>query len=512
MYFSYEVTVLEINCCLVWIEIKCNKTMGDAVGDVAVQQRQHPVPPVLTHQQQEALSKAKKYAMEESVKYVLKKQQLQAQQAMETVVKSHQIPGVASETMFLQKQQALVLMCRTYVGSINYDLKEDVIRNAFAPFGPFKSINMSFDPITGKHKGFAFIEYESPEAAQLALEQMGGVMLGGRSIKVGRPANMPQNHPVIDLLLEESKLQKRIYVSSVHTDLNTDDLKSVFSAFGNILSCTLVPDPLTGKHKGYGFIEYDTLQSANDALASMNLFDLGGQYLRVGKAIAPAGVTIPAGSSFNNNPTPNIMPLSTATPILPSRLSTPSVPPAVIPPPGVATPQLTGHAAIPPPGVAIPPPGVAIPTTIAPLSDKNDSLIKMKETMELPNTLSAQEDMKLSGVEARHMVMQKLMRKEDSKVMILRNMVDATEIDEDLESEVTEECGRFGAVNRVIIYQERQGDEDDDPILVKIFVQFADIDSCMRAVDALNGRWFGGRKIGASVYSETKFASNDLSG
>ena len=38
---------------------------------------------------------------------------------------------------------------------------------------------MSFDPVTGKHKGFAFIEYECPEAAQLALEQMGGVMLGG---------------------------------------------------------------------------------------------------------------------------------------------------------------------------------------------------------------------------------------------------------------------------------------------------------------------------------------------
>lgn len=464
-----------------------------------VQQRQHPTPPVLTHQQQEALSKAKKYAMEESVKFVLKKQQMQAQQAMESVVRTHQIPGIANETMFLQKQQALVLMCRTYVGSIYYDLKEDIIRNAFSPFGPFKSINMSFDPITGKHKGFAFIEYECPEAAQLALEQMGGVMLGGRSIKVGRPANMPQNHPVIDLLLEESKMQKRIYISSVHTDLNTDDLKSVFSAFGNILSCSLVPDPLTGKHKGYGFIEYETLQSANDAVASMNLFDLGGQYLRVGKAIAPAGVTIPAGSSFNNNPTPNILPITPSNPVIPSRLANSSTTPSAIPPPGVATPVLSSR---------IPPPGVTIPTSISSHSDQD----KLKETMELPNTLSAQEDMKLSGVEARHMVMQKLMRKEDSKVMILRNMVDAEEVDEDLESEVTEECGRFGSVDRVIIYQERQGEEADAVILVKIFVQFSDIESCTRAVEALNGRWFGGRKISASVYSQSKFTSNDLSG
>ena len=33
-------------------------------------------------------------------------------------------------------------------------------------------------------QGFAFVEYELPEAAQLALEQMNSVLLGGRSIKV----------------------------------------------------------------------------------------------------------------------------------------------------------------------------------------------------------------------------------------------------------------------------------------------------------------------------------------
>ena len=34
-------------------------------------------------------------------------------------------------------------------------------------------------------QGFAFVEYELPEAAQLALEQMNNVMMGGRNIKVG---------------------------------------------------------------------------------------------------------------------------------------------------------------------------------------------------------------------------------------------------------------------------------------------------------------------------------------
>lgn len=36
--------------------------------------------------------------------------------------------------------------------------------------------------------------------------------------------------------------------------------------------------------------------------------------------------------------------------------------------------------------------------------------------------------------------------------MVLRNMVDFKDIDDDLEGEVIEECGKFGVVNRVIIY------------------------------------------------------------
>ena len=86
-------------------------------------------------------------------------------------------------------------------------------------------MNLSWDPLTNKHKGFAFIEYEIPEAAQLALEQMNGVMMGGRNIKVGRPSNMPQAQPIIERLAEEAKNFNRIYVASIHQDLTENDIQ-----------------------------------------------------------------------------------------------------------------------------------------------------------------------------------------------------------------------------------------------------------------------------------------------
>uniref|UniRef100_A0A8C9VZC3 Poly-U binding splicing factor a n=1 Tax=Scleropages formosus TaxID=113540 RepID=A0A8C9VZC3_SCLFO len=249
--------------------------------------------PPLTPEQQEALQKAKKYAMEQSIKSVLVKQTLAHQQQqltslqMASLTMSFGDPLSPLQSVAAQRQRALAIMCRVYVGSIYYELGEDTIRQAFAPFGPIKSIDMSWDSVTMKHKGFAFVEYEVPEAAQLALEQMNSVMLGGRNIKVGRPSNIGQAQPIIDQLAEEARAFNRIYVASVHPDLSDEDIKSVFEAFGRIKSCTLARDPTTGKHKGYGFIEYDKAQSAQDAVSSMNLFDLGGQYLRVGKAVTP---------------------------------------------------------------------------------------------------------------------------------------------------------------------------------------------------------------------------------
>ena len=49
----------------------------------------------------------------------------------------------------------------------------------FQPFGPVKAVSLTFDPVTNRHKGFAFLEFETPEAAQLSIEQMNGVILGG---------------------------------------------------------------------------------------------------------------------------------------------------------------------------------------------------------------------------------------------------------------------------------------------------------------------------------------------
>ncbi|KAM6971496.1 poly(U)-binding-splicing factor PUF60-like isoform 1-T1 [Tautogolabrus adspersus] len=519
--------------------------------------------PPLTTEQQEALQRAKKYAMEQSIKSVLVKQTIAHQQQqltnlqMAAVTMGFGDPLSPLQSVAAQRQRALAIMCRVYVGSIYYELGEDTIRQAFAPFGPIKSIDMSWDSVTMKHKGFAFVEYDVPEAAQLALEQMNSVMLGGRNIKVGRPSNIGQAQPIIDQLAEEARAFNRIYVASVHPDLSDDDIKSVFEAFGRIKSCTLARDPTTGRHRGFGFIEYEKPQSALDAVSSMNLFDLGGQYLRVGKAVTPpmplltpttpgglppaaavaaAAATAKITAQASMNPFQrdlmafqeavagaSVLGALTAPSLLGSQMGIPQAVMAAQAP-GVITGVYQDMRVTPvrPALPVLPQVGLVNPVLASPpvLSNQvggsnQQERKEEKEEMLQDGTgqemLSDQEHMSISGSSARHMVMQKLLRKSESTVMVLRNMVGPEDIDDDLEGEVTEECGKFGSVNRVIIYQEKQGEEEDADIIVKIFVEFSMASEMNKAIQALNDRWFGGRKVVAEVYDQDRFNSSDLS-
>uniref|UniRef100_A0A8C7YTZ8 Poly(U) binding splicing factor 60 n=1 Tax=Oryzias sinensis TaxID=183150 RepID=A0A8C7YTZ8_9TELE len=505
--------------------------------------------PPLTPTQQEALQRAKKYAMEQSIKSVLMKQTLVQQQQFTMLCGFVSVSQMASLTMGIgdalsplqsvaaQRQRALAIMCRVYVGSIYYELGEDTIRQAFAPFGPIKSIDMSWDSVTMKHKGFAFVEYEMPEAAQLALEQMNSVVLGGRNIKVGRPSNIGQAQPIIDQLAEEARAFNRIYVASVHPDLSDEDIKSVFEAFGRIKSCMLAREPTTGRHKGYGFIEFDKPQSSLDAVASMNLFDLGGQYLRVGKAVTPpmpllspttagglpAAAAVAAAAATakitahvrSSDPMGASMLGALAGPALLSQQL--GLPQAVMAAqaPGVITGVTPARHGLPQVGLVNPvlatPPSATAPLGVE--QKKKEEEERQQETLldGAMEPLSEQEHVSISGSSARHMVMRKLLRKRESTVMVLRNMVGPEDIDDDLEGEVTEECGKYGQVKRVIIYQERQGEEDDADIIVKIFVEFCEAMEMNRAIQALNNRWFGGRKVVAEVYDQERFENSDLS-
>jgi len=74
---------------------------------------------------------------------------------------------------------------RLYVGSLHFNITEDMLRSIFEPFGKIDNIQLIMDTETGRSKGYGFITYHNAEDAKIALEQLNGFELAGRPMKVG---------------------------------------------------------------------------------------------------------------------------------------------------------------------------------------------------------------------------------------------------------------------------------------------------------------------------------------
>ena len=73
---------------------------------------------------------------------------------------------------------------RLFVGNISYRTQESDLESEFANFGVVKSVKIITDRVSGRSKGFGFIEMETANEAQSAIENLDGKTVGGRPIRV----------------------------------------------------------------------------------------------------------------------------------------------------------------------------------------------------------------------------------------------------------------------------------------------------------------------------------------
>jgi RNA recognition motif-containing protein len=73
---------------------------------------------------------------------------------------------------------------KLHVGNLSYATTEDDLRQLFAEVGPVVSVNVITDRATGQSKGFGFVEMETGEAAQAAIERLNNHEIDERSITV----------------------------------------------------------------------------------------------------------------------------------------------------------------------------------------------------------------------------------------------------------------------------------------------------------------------------------------
>ena len=75
-----------------------------------------------------------------------------------------------------------------------------------------------------------------------------------------------------------------IYVGNLAYSVTDDDLRELFSEFGEVRSASVISDKATGQSKGFGFVEMKDNSAADTAIKDLNGKQVKGRALKVNEA------------------------------------------------------------------------------------------------------------------------------------------------------------------------------------------------------------------------------------
>ena len=99
------------------------------------------------------------------------------------------------------------------------------------------------------------------------------------------PKRLPRN--IILIVLHFSVIQlldMNIYVGNMNFNMGNDDLFNLFSQYGTVTTAKIINDKVTGRSKGFGFVEMENDDEAKQAISSLNENEIQGRKLIVNEA------------------------------------------------------------------------------------------------------------------------------------------------------------------------------------------------------------------------------------
>ncbi|MDF2867273.1 MAG: hypothetical protein K0S11_743 [Gammaproteobacteria bacterium] len=79
-------------------------------------------------------------------------------------------------------------------------------------------------------------------------------------------------------------MSKKLFVGSLPYSVNGNELEDLFAQYGKVDSAIVISDRVTGRSKGFGFVEMSDNNEANAAMQALNGRDMNGRQIVVSEA------------------------------------------------------------------------------------------------------------------------------------------------------------------------------------------------------------------------------------
>ncbi|KAG7592665.1 RNA recognition motif domain [Arabidopsis thaliana x Arabidopsis arenosa] len=166
-----------------------------------------------------------------------------------------------------------------FIKNLDASIDNKALFETFSSFGTILSCKVAMD-VTGRSKGYGFVQFEKEESAQAAIDKLNGMLMNDKQVFVGhfirrqeraRDENTPTPHFT------------NVYVKNLPKEIGEDELRKTFGKFGVISSAVVMRDQ-SGNSRCFGFVNFECTEAAASAVEKMNGISLGDDVLYIGRA------------------------------------------------------------------------------------------------------------------------------------------------------------------------------------------------------------------------------------
>ncbi|CAL9073293.1 hypothetical protein MUK42_09275 [Musa troglodytarum] len=172
---------------------------------------------------------------------------------------------------------------KLFVGNLPFSVDSAQLAGLFQRAGNVEMVEVIYDKLTGKSRGFGFVTMSTIDEVEAATQQFNGYTLEGRSLRVnsGPPPRRDEFPSKGFRTVSNLEAANKVYVGNLSWGVDNLALETLFSEQGKVLEAKVVYDRESGRSRGFGFVTYSSAEEVDNAIASLNGTDLNGRSIRV---------------------------------------------------------------------------------------------------------------------------------------------------------------------------------------------------------------------------------------